>query len=52
MDKIDWGGYRFEVLDVDANKIDQVLVTRILGDKPTASGGTGPQPQADETQTA
>lgn len=28
-DRFDWGGYRFEVIDVDANKIDQVLVQRI-----------------------
>ena len=28
-DRIDWGGYRFEVIDVDANKVDQVLVTRL-----------------------
>ncbi len=28
-DRIDWSGYRFEVIDVDANKVDQVLVTRL-----------------------
>lgn len=28
-DHIDWSGYRFEVIDVDANKVDQVLVTRL-----------------------
>lgn len=28
-DKVTWGGYTFEVMDVDNNKIDQVLVTKI-----------------------
>ena len=28
-DRFNWSGYRFEVIDVDANKIDQVLVSRI-----------------------
>lgn len=27
-DVVSWGGYRFEVMDVDAFRIDQVLVTR------------------------
>ena len=29
-DAVTWGGYRFEVLDVDRYKIDQVMVTREL----------------------
>ena len=33
-DRIDWSGYRFEVIDVDANKVDQVLVTRLKGSEP------------------
>ena len=28
-DSVDWGGYRFEVMDVDSYRIDQVLVTRL-----------------------
>ncbi len=28
-DRVDWGGYRFEVMDVDSYRIDQVLVTRM-----------------------
>ncbi len=28
-DAVEWGGYRFEVMDVDAHKIDQVMVTRV-----------------------
>jgi len=28
-DSVDWGGCRFEVMDVDGYKIDQVMVTRI-----------------------
>ncbi|KAB0588693.1 hemolysin family protein [Comamonas kerstersii] len=27
-DSVDWGGYRFEVMDVDSYRIDQVLVSR------------------------
>ncbi len=30
-DGVDWGGYHFEVMDVDAFRIDQVLVTRLGG---------------------
>lgn len=30
-DVVEWGGYRFEVMDVDAFRIDQVLVTRQIG---------------------
>ena len=28
-DKVDWGGYRFEVVNVEANRIDQILVTKL-----------------------
>lgn len=28
-DAVEWGGFRFEVMDVDAHKIDQVMVTRV-----------------------
>lgn len=28
-DSIDWSGFRFEVIDVDQNKIDQILVTKL-----------------------
>jgi len=28
-DKVDWDGYRFEVVNVEANRIDQILVTKI-----------------------
>ncbi len=31
-DRVDWGGYRFEVMDVDSYRIDQVLVTRMQGE--------------------
>ena len=30
-DSVDFGGYRFEVMDVDSYRIDQVLVTRLVG---------------------
>ncbi|MDR0226967.1 MAG: hemolysin family protein [Burkholderiaceae bacterium] len=29
-DTVQWGGYRFEVMDVDSYRIDQVLVTRTM----------------------
>ena len=35
-DSVTWGGYTFEVVDVDSYRIDQVLVTR-AGDGPTAA---------------
>ena len=28
-DSVAWGGYKFEVLDVDSYRIDQVMVTRL-----------------------
>lgn len=28
-DKFDWGGYRFEVVDMDKNRVDKVLITLI-----------------------
>lgn len=28
-DTVSWGGYRFEVMDVDSFKIDQVMVTKL-----------------------
>jgi CBS domain containing-hemolysin-like protein len=28
-DGVTWGGYRFEVMDVDSFRIDQVMVTRV-----------------------
>jgi len=34
-DSVDWGGYKFEVLDVDSYRIDQVMVSRIDASKPT-----------------
>ena len=28
-DSVTWGGYKFDVLDVDSYRIDQVMVTRL-----------------------
>ncbi len=36
-DSVTWGGYKFEVMDVDSYRIDQVLVTR-LGEPEAAKG--------------
>ena len=35
-DSVTWGGYKFEVLDVDSYRIDQVMVTRLP--QPSALG--------------
>ena len=39
-DSVTWGGYTFEVVDVDSYRIDQVLATRVAGlsepDQPTS----------------
>lgn len=41
-DAVVWGGYRFEVMDVDSYKIDQVMVTRLSqGDEGHGGDGGG-----------
>lgn len=35
-DSVNWGGYKFEVLDVDSYRIDQVMVSRIDTEAPSA----------------
>jgi len=35
-DSVTWGGYRFEVMDVDSYKIDQVMVTKLPTDQAEA----------------
>jgi len=47
-DKVSWGGWRFEVLDVDSYRIDQVMVSRLGG----ASGGTAANLSAPAATTA
>ena len=37
-DTVSWGGFRFEVLDVDSYKIDQVMVTRLQPVESTPGG--------------
>lgn len=39
-DSVEWGGYRFEVMDVDSYRIDQVMVSR-LSAKPAAGPTAG-----------
>ena len=34
MDRVTYGGFRFEVIDVDNNKVDQILVTAVKPDIP------------------
>jgi len=38
-DSVAWGGYKFEVLDVDSYRIDQVMVTRLPGSTPELASG-------------
>lgn len=35
-DTVTWGGYQFEVMDVDSFRIDQVMVTKVAGEPPAA----------------
>ena len=37
-DSVDWGGYKFEVIDVDSYRIDQVLVSRLASLRPASAG--------------
>ncbi len=38
-DSVAWGGYKFEVLDVDSYRIDQVMVTRLPGSTAELASG-------------
>ena len=40
-DHLSFGGFRFEVMDVDSHRIDQVMVTRERPSLPPAGGGQG-----------
>jgi len=37
-DQFEWGGMRFEVIDMDGRRIDKVLATRVGGDAPADTG--------------
>ncbi|NIO41517.1 MAG: hypothetical protein GTO41_15890, partial [Burkholderiales bacterium] len=39
-DAFDWGGYRFEVVDMDGSRVDKVLVTRVSEPEQSARGDT------------
>ncbi|AVS82230.1 HlyC/CorC family transporter [Paracidovorax avenae] len=45
-DSVNWGGYKFEVLDVDSYRIDQIMVSRLQegGAHPAGSGPAAPAP--------
>lgn len=36
-DSVNWGGYKFEVLDVDSYRIDQVMVSRLDAETPATA---------------
>jgi len=38
-DKFEAGGYRFEVMDMDRNRVDKLLVSRVKADSPAPDGG-------------
>lgn len=40
-DSVTWEGYKFEVMDVDSYRIDQVLVTRVQPASPDGAGDSG-----------
>jgi hypothetical protein len=44
---VSWGGYKFEVLDVDSYRIDQVMVSRLGTAQSAGSGQTIPASPAD-----
>ncbi len=41
-DSVSWGGYTFEVMDVDSYRIDQVMVTRGTRSRPAVNPAAGP----------
>lgn len=40
-DAVEWGGFRFEVMDVDSFKIDQVMVSRLVPTTTTQAADAG-----------
>ncbi|MBI5927272.1 MAG: HlyC/CorC family transporter [Aquabacterium sp.] len=46
-DSVSWGGFRFEVMDVDSYKIDQIMVTREASPGEGASPGLGDHIEAE-----
>lgn len=51
-DRITYGGYRFEVIDVDNNKVDQILVTPVKPDVPKEVINALPNAETKETKEA
>ena len=51
-DRITYGGYRFEVIDVDNNKVDQILVTPVKPDVPKEVMNALPNAETKETKEA
>lgn len=46
-DLFEWGGRRFEVVDMDGRRIDKVLVSRVGSLEPGTAGPDGAKPQQD-----
>lgn len=51
-DRITYGGYRFEVIDVDNNKVDQILVTPVKPDVPKEVMNALPNADVQDTKEA
>jgi putative hemolysin len=41
-DHFDWGAHRFEVVDMDRNRVDKVLVSRRTPSDPARDGAEDP----------
>ena len=48
MDHFDWSGMRFEVIDVDDNKVDQILITKRQAAQPAAEKPAAEKPAAEK----
>ena len=48
MDSVSYGGYKFEVLDIDHYRIDQLLVTRVPAkEEPPVAAGASQEPEGE-----
>jgi putative hemolysin len=46
-DHFEWGGFRFEVVDMDGRRIDKVLVERVGSRAATGESGAGAEPRRE-----
>lgn len=48
-DSVNWGGYKFEVLDVDSYRIDQIMVSRLQPEGGSAAAAASSGPSAERS---